>query len=92
MFGGFVAWEMGALEDGSDSMAVQIASEDHWKDIEAFVLVVSDHKKDIGSTVGMQETVLTSELLKHRIQMVPERMEIMKKAIKEKDFETFAEL
>jgi diphosphomevalonate decarboxylase len=91
LFGGFVAWEMGEKEDGSDSRAVQIAPETHWPEIEALILVVSDAKKATSSTVGMQTTVNTSPLLQHRIKnVVPERMEQMKKAILDRDFESFA--
>lgn len=93
LFGGYVKWEMGNLADGSDSMAIQVASESDWPDMEALILVVSDAKKDVGSTEGMQETVQTSELLKHRISsVVPERMNLIEKAIKEKDFDSFAEI
>ncbi len=87
-----MAWQMGILENGLDSMAVQVASEDHWPDMEALVCVVSDIKKDVGSTVGMQQTVNTSELFQKRLCIVPERMKTMEKAILEKDFKTFAEL
>lgn len=91
IFGGFVAWEMGSLADGSDSMAVQVAPETHWP-LHALILVVSDAKKGVGSTEGMQETVATSDLLQHRIaHSVPKRMEDMKRAILEKDFDLFAE-
>ncbi|CAG8477285.1 8024_t:CDS:1 [Paraglomus occultum] len=93
LFGGFVAWEMGVNNDGSDSMAVQIADEHHWPELIALICVVSDAKKAIGSTVGMQVTVKTSSLLKERIEcVVPKRMEEMVKAIKDKDFDAFAEL
>ena len=93
LFGGFVKWEMGVEEDGSDSMAIQVAREDEWPGMEALVLVVSDARKDTGSTEGMQETVETSELLKYRINhVVPHRMQEMEKAIKDKNFDKFAEL
>ncbi|KAH8928295.1 Diphosphomevalonate decarboxylase [Atractiella rhizophila] len=93
VFGGYVAWEMGAREDGEDSIAVQVANEEYWPEMRALILVVSDAKKGVGSTVGMQKTVETSPLIQHRIEkVVPERMEIMKRAIKERDFETFAEV
>jgi diphosphomevalonate decarboxylase len=93
LFGGFVKWEMGIEEDGSDSMAVQVAREDEWPGMEALVLVVSDARKDTGSTEGMQETVETSELLKHRIEhVVPRRMQEMEEAIKDQNFDKFAEL
>lgn len=93
LFGGFVAWEMGKMEDGSDSQAVQIAPETHWPEIEALILVVSDAKKATSSTSGMQTTVQTSELLKHRIaEVVPRRMTEIIQAIQQKDFASFAEI
>ncbi|KAG1450923.1 hypothetical protein G6F56_008217 [Rhizopus delemar] len=93
LFGGFVAWEKGEKSDGSDSLAVQIAPETHWPELEALICVVSDAKKGTSSTAGMQSTIKTSTLMNERInQVVPERMEAMKKAVLEKDFQSFAEL
>ncbi|KAH6585013.1 hypothetical protein BASA60_000708 [Batrachochytrium salamandrivorans] len=93
LFGGFVAWNMGSRNDGSDSLAVQIAPQQHWSDLEALVLVVSDARKDTGSTEGMQLTVQTSSLLQHRItEVVPRRMRQMQDAIARRDFNVFAEL
>lgn len=93
IFGGFVAWEMGSAEDGSDSMAVKVAEKSHWPDLEALICVVSDRKKGTSSTIGMDNTVQTSQLLQHRINhTVPDRMKRMKLAIKERNFDTFAEL
>ncbi|KAI9145222.1 diphosphomevalonate decarboxylase [Paraphysoderma sedebokerense] len=93
LFGGFVAWEMGIEADGSDSQAVQVAPESYWPEIEALILVVHDGKKGVSSTSGMQTTIETSPLVQHRIQnVVPERMNQMIKAIKQRDFDTFAEL
>lgn len=93
LFGGFVAWEMGQKEDGSDSLAVQIAPETHWPELEALICVVSDAKKGTSSTAGMQSTIKTSPLMNERInQVVPARMEGMTKAILDKDFQSFAEL
>ncbi|KAK6455972.1 GHMP kinase [Scheffersomyces xylosifermentans] len=93
LFGGFVAWEMGDLENGEDSKAVEVAPLSHWPTMKAAILVVSDDKKDTPSTSGMQQTVATSDLFQHRItEVVPKRFEEMKKAILAKDFEKFAEL
>lgn len=93
LFGGYVAWEMGDLANGEDSKAVQVADKKHWPDMKAAILVVSDMKKDVPSTSGMQLTVHTSDLFQHRIkEVVPKRFIEMKKAIIEKDFPTFAEL
>ncbi|CEQ43190.1 SPOSA6832_05094 [Sporobolomyces salmonicolor] len=91
MFGGYVAWEMGAREDGSDSVAVEVAPKEHWPDMHALILVVSDAKKGTPSTAGMQRTVATSALLQHRIEhVVPARMERMSAAIQARDFDAFA--
>ena len=55
-------------------------------------LQVSDQKKHTSSTAGMQTTVQTSDLLQHRVQLVPGYMDIMRQAIRERDYKTFAEL
>lgn len=93
MFGGYVAWIMGSKEDGSDSLAVQIAEDVHWPDMRAAILVVSAAKKGVSSTAGMQATVTTSTLFERRAaEVVPQRMEKMTRAIQQRDFETFADL
>lgn len=93
LFGGFVAWEMGQLQNGEDSQAVEVAPLLHWPSLKAAILVVSDDKKDTPSTSGMQLTVATSELFKWRVDhVVPHRFEAMKQAILNKDFPQFAQL
>ena len=93
LFGGYVAWRMGEKADGSDSLAVQVAEASHWPEMRALILVVSAAKKGVSSTSGMQQTVATSGLFKERIAtVVPKHMEAMEKAIKERDFATFAEI
>lgn len=91
--GGFVRWNKGEREDGSDSLAEQIASEAHWPELCAVVCVVSDQAKDTSSTSGMQTTAATSELLRYRTRhVVPERVERMEAAYLARDFATFAKL
>ena len=93
LFGGFVAWDMGSLPSGLDSLAVQVAPASHWPGIRAAILVVSAAKKDVSSTSGMQATVATSGLFSHRAaNQVPARLEAMKKAVLARDFEAFADL
>lgn len=90
---GFVEWEAGKLADGSDSLARQVAPASHWPEMAAVICVVSDRKKETSSTAGMQTSVATSELMATRIRdCVPKRIEDIKKAILEKDFETFVNL
>ena len=64
MYGGFVTWERGEREDGSDSLAIQVAPHTHWPELQVIILVVSDQKKSVSSTLGMRTTVQTSSLLK----------------------------
>lgn len=94
LMGGFVAWRKGGdKEDWSDSLAEQVADENHWPEIRALIMVVSDAKKDTSSTSGMSNSVATSELLKYRAQEVVEkRMEIIEKAFLERDFGTFGKI
>lgn len=93
LMGGFVAWEQGVKLDGSDSFAVQVAPREHWSDLHAVIVVVSDDKKGTSSTAGMQQTVDSSPLLQHRINhVVPARMKAITEAIKARDFDTFAKI
>lgn len=93
MYGGFVQWIMGNKEDGKDSLAQQVEPETHWPELRILVLVASAERKPVGSTSGMQTSVKTSCLLKHRAEsVVPGRMVEMTEAIRKKDFAAFAEL
>ncbi|KAL2177304.1 diphosphomevalonate decarboxylase [Thermothelomyces heterothallicus CBS 202.75] len=93
LFGGYVAWRMGEAADGSDSAAEQVAEASHWPDMRALILVVSAAKKGVSSTSGMQQTVATSGLFRERIaKVVPQNMAAMEKAIRERDFASFAEV
>ncbi|KXT01377.1 hypothetical protein AC578_6636 [Pseudocercospora eumusae] len=91
LMGGYVAWQKGEEEDGSDSVAYEVSSASHWPDMRALILVASADKKDVSSTAGMQQTVATSALFEHRAtEVVPKRMKAMEKAIHNRDFESFA--
>lgn len=82
LFGGYAAWQMGEQEDGSDSLAYEVAPASHWPDMRACILVASADKKDVSSTAGMQATVATSALFQERANnVVPKRMKAMEKAI-----------
>lgn len=93
LFGGYVAWRMGSKEDGTDSRADLVAEASHWPDMRALILVVSAAKKGVSSSSGMQQTVATSGLFAQRIStVVPKNMDLMEKAIKDRDFELFGEV
>jgi Diphosphomevalonate decarboxylase-like N-terminal domain len=53
LMGGFVAWKQGVKDDGSDSFAVQLTPREHWPDLHALIIVVSDDKKGTSFTAGM---------------------------------------
>ena len=91
--GGYVAWRSGSLQDGSDSLAEEVAPASHWPEMRALILVVSDAKKDVGSTEGMQTTVKTSTLFAERIRLiVPSRMNDIETSVRNKDFDSFADI
>lgn len=93
LMGGYVAWRTGEQVDGSDSLAEEVAPASHWPEMRALILVVSAEKKDVPSTEGMQTTVATSELFAARAQtVVPERMNAIEAAIRDRDFPKFAEI
>lgn len=93
LFGGYVAWRMGSKEDGTDSKADLVAEASHWPEMRALILVVSAAKKGVSSSSGMQQTVATSGLFAERIKtIVPKNMDLMEKAIREKDFGLFGEV
>ncbi|KAL1838510.1 hypothetical protein VTJ49DRAFT_2617 [Mycothermus thermophilus] len=93
LFGGYVAWRMGENPDGSDSVADQVAEASHWPEMRALILVASAAKKGVSSTSGMQQTVATSGLFAERVScVVPQHMEGMERAIRDRDFAAFAEI
>lgn len=93
IYGGFVQWQKGVHLDGNDSIAVQVAPASHWPDLHVLILVVNDSKKKVGSTSGMARSVVTSELIKYRVEKcVPQRIHSMTQAIKDRDFSKFAEV
>lgn len=93
LYGGVVKWMMGKETDGSDSIAVQLATEKHWEDLVILIAVVSSRQKETSSTTGMSQSVETSELLRHRSQeVVPKRILQMEEAIENLDFGSFAKI
>lgn len=93
LHGGFVRWHMGKQEDGSDSIATPVVSASHWPNMHVLILVANDGRKKTSSTKGMQRAVETSELIKYRAKhCVPQRINALTDAIKQRDFETFAKI
>lgn len=93
IYGGFVQWRKGDADDGSDSIAVQIAPREHWPEMRVLVLVVSDTRKKVSSSLGMQRSVHNSAILKYRASdCVPSRVTQITQAILDRNFAAFGEL
>lgn len=91
LFGGFVQWRKGF--DNDSSLACQVVDHDYWPEIRVIICVVSDHEKDVSSSSGMLRSIKTSSLLEHRAaNIVPARIDQIKKSILDRDFETFANI
>ncbi len=86
--GGFVEWHTGRTN--ADSFAETIAPADHWELFDC-VAVITKQPKKIGSTEGHQ-LADTSPLQAARVKDAPRRLDICRKAILEKDFDSLAEI
>lgn len=82
---GFVEWQAGTGHD--DSFAFQLAPPHHW-DIVDIAIVVSSHEKDVPSSAG-HLLVLNSLFWQARLESIPRRLDNVRRAILERDFETF---
>lgn len=86
IYGGFVEWEKGELDDGSDSYAIQIAPQDHW-DIRVAAVVLTAKEKDVSSRDGMKLTVETSVFYDGWLKSIPQDLREIKDGIEKRDFE-----
>ncbi|MEK7431956.1 MAG: diphosphomevalonate decarboxylase [Cyanobacteriota bacterium] len=86
IFGGFVEWNKGEVEDGSDSYATQIKDENYW-DLNMIVCIVDDIKKDKSSTDGMKETVETCPFYPAWLETIEKDLQEVRNGILEKDLE-----
>ena len=86
--GGFVEWQMGTSDE--DCFAFSIAVPDHWDLVDCVAIVSATHKKT-GSTEG-HSIAWTSTLQAARVADSPRRLDVCRKAILERDFNTFASI
>jgi diphosphomevalonate decarboxylase len=59
LWGGWVEWRCGISPDGRDSHGEPVAPAEYW-DVRMLVAIVSDQKKSVASTGGMERTRRTS--------------------------------
>lgn len=92
-WGGFVKWERGEKEDGSDSVGRQLFAADHWPELHMILNVLSEKKKPVSSREGMRRSVETSKLYKSEwLPKNEDRVDLAEKAIQEKDFSALGRL
>lgn len=82
--GGFVEWGLGVREDGTDSVATPVAAADHW-DLRLVVAVVSEARKDVGSTEGMDRSRATSPYWPAWVAMGPGLVDEARAAVLARD-------
>lgn len=86
--GGFVEWQAGSTHQ--DSFAFTIANPEYWTLIDCIAIVSTEHKPT-GSTEG-HALADTSPLQAARVADAPRRLDICRRAIRTRDFETFADI
>ncbi len=86
--GGFVEWQAGSTD--SDSYAFSIAPPEHWNLVDCVAIVSAGHKQT-GSTEG-HALAVTSPLQAARVADAPRRLEICRRAIRERDFDALASI
>lgn len=85
---GFVEWLDG--DTSETSYGVSIYPHDYW-DIADIVVVVSKNKKEVSTTEG-QKLAASSPFFPVRLTKIKEKISLIKKYLKEKDFRKFGEL
>ncbi len=92
LMGGFVKWQKGVLGDGSDSIAVQIAGEEHWPEFRLLVVLVKKGVKKIKSRAGMAASVRTSPYYTSWVNSTEQDTKDIEAAIMSKDFTRVGEI
>ncbi len=83
VLGGFVEWPAGAEHGAERSHAVEIADADHW-DLRDVIAVVEIGAKTVSSLEGHRRAH-TSPYLEKRLEVLPKRIERVRRAIAERD-------
>ena len=87
VMGGYVEWPAeGSAEDGTEHHAFALADADHW-DLRNVIAVVETGAKETSSLDGHRRA-RTSPYWDTRQRELPGRLELVRRAIQERDFET----
>ena len=85
---GFVSWEEG--NSSESSYAHSLFPSTYW-DLRDILVIVDSSMKKVSTTDGM-EGVQTSPFLPKRLRLLPDRLEVTKKALKDKDMKLLGEV
>ncbi|MBN2802091.1 MAG: diphosphomevalonate decarboxylase [Deltaproteobacteria bacterium] len=91
VFGGFVKWQRGEKDDGSDSHGICIKKPSWW-DLRMIVGVADSGQKSMGSTGAMNLTKETSPYYKSWIKSAQSHVNEAVEAIEKKDFQKLGEI
>lgn len=92
LFDGFVLWNKGEKEDGSDSQAEQLFDANHWPSLRVMIVVVEQEAKKISSRAAMKNSIATSPIYSQWVQESEYRIAPMRQAIAEKNFDLMGQL
>ncbi|MCC3357146.1 diphosphomevalonate decarboxylase [Bacillus sp. REN16] len=86
IYGGYVEWQKGEREDGTDSYASQVLDGKDWY-LSILSVTLSSEPKHISSREGMKRTVETSPFYSSWVVEAEKDLQIAKEAIRKRDFE-----
>jgi len=86
LYGGFVEWPAPGERSSDDPAAEQIAGPDHWEELCDVIAVVEIGPKVVSSIEGHRRA-LTSPYYEKRQELLPARLEEVRRAIAAKDIE-----
>jgi diphosphomevalonate decarboxylase len=87
IYPGFVRWQRGVLEDGSDSYAVPL--DESWLELRLRIMLISSEEKPVSSSEAMRRTVATSPQYAFWPERVHEDMDEVLSSLHRHDFSTF---
>jgi len=89
---GFVEWEKGEKEDGTDSFGKQVCDKDYWPEFRIIAGVLNEEEKKTKSRPGMKQSVQTCPFYKVWVENSEKQAKQIKKFILEKKFTKLGEL
>lgn len=88
LLGGFVLWPDPAGGDADDPRAVQLHPADHWRLVDLVALVDTGAKEV--SSLGGHRLAPTSPYFARRLEILPERLDHVRRALADRDFASLA--